>query len=176
MTVSAVYRVRQFFNALLARVSPDDLREADAVLPPGAQKLFRTMSVPDQRHSLAVMRTLRRQGRAEPDLVAAALLHDVGKSGAWLTPIHRTVIVLSKHLAPRFLAWLARGEPRLKSWRRPFVVHRQHPGLGAQRAEQAGCSPLTVSLIRRHQDPIGHAPINQEEELLAALQHADAAN
>ena len=44
------------------------------------------MSVSDQRHSLNVMRTLRRQGHTEPDLLAAALLHDVGKSAAWLTP------------------------------------------------------------------------------------------
>jgi hypothetical protein len=172
--LSAVYRVRQFVSAVLARVSPDDLREADEVLPPGAQKLFRRMSVPDQHHSLRVMRTLRKQGHRESDLLAAALLHDVAKSAARIHPWHRAVIVLSKRFAPGILRWLTNGEPT--DWRKPFVIHRQHPDIGAQWAEQTGCSPLTVSLIRRHQEPLDHTPRNQEDKLLAALQQADGIN
>jgi len=172
--VSATYRVRQFASALLARVSPDDLREADEVLPSDAQKLFRRMSVSDQRHSLNVMRTLRRQGHTEPDALAAALLHDAGKSATRLYPWHRAIIVLSTRFAPSVLAWLTRGEPR--GWRRPFVIHRQHTEIGAEWAAQAGCSPLTVSLIRRHQEPLRRAPQDEEERLLVALQRADGVN
>jgi hypothetical protein len=170
----ALYRVRQFASALLARVSPDDLREADEVLAPDAQKLFRRMSVSDQCHSLNVMHTLRRQGQTTPDVLAAALLHDVGKSAARLYPWHRAIIVLSARFAPGVLAWLTRGEPR--GWRRPFVIHRQHTEMGAEWAAQAGCSPLTVSLIRRHQEPLRHAPQDEEERLLVALQRADGVN
>ena len=172
--MSATYRVRQFASALLARVSPDDLREADEVLPPDAQKLFRQMSVSDQRHSLNVMRTLRRQGHAEPGLLEAALLHDVGKSAARIYPWHRASIVLTAHFAPGLFAWLTSGEPR--GWRGPFVVHRQHTEIGAEWATQAGCSPLTVSLIRRHQEPLRRAPQDEEERLLVALQRADGVN
>lgn len=171
---ATVYRVRQFVNALLARVSPDDLREADEVLPPGARKVFRRMGVPDQRHSLAVMRTLRRQGHTENELLSAALLHDAGKSAAWLTPLHRTIIVLCKRCTPGVLAWLASGEPN--GWRKPFVIHRQHPEISAQWAAGARCSALTVSLIRRHQEPLRHEPQNEEERLLVALQRADGIN
>ena len=170
----ALYRVRQFASALLAHVSPDDLREADEVLAPDAQKLFRRMSVSDQRHSLNVMRTLRRQGYTEPKFLAAALLHDVGKSAAWIAPWHRAIMVLTKRFAPGMLAWLASGEPR--GWRRPFVIHRQHTEIGAEWAAQAGCSALTVSLIRRHQEPLRHAPQDEEERLLVALQRADGVN
>jgi hypothetical protein len=172
--VSATYRVRQFASALLARVSPDDLLEADEVLPPDAQKLFRRMSASDQRHSLNVMRTLRRQGHTEPGLLEAALLHDVGKSAARIYPWHRAIIVLSAHFAPGLLAGLVSGEQR--GWRRPFVVHRQHTEIGAEWVAQAGCSPLTVSLIRRHQEPLRCAPQDEEERLLVALQVADGAN
>ena len=172
--MSATYRVRQFASALLARVSPDDLREADEVLPPDAQKLLRRMSVSDQRHSLNVMRTLRRQGHTEPDVLAAALLHDVGKSAAWIPPWHRAIIVLTQRFAPGVLAWLTRGEPR--GWRCPFVVHRQHTEIGAEWAAQAGCSALTVSLIRRHQEPLRCAPQDEQERLLVALQRADGVN
>lgn len=171
---AAAYRVHQFVSALLARVSPDDLREADEILPPDAQRLFRRMNVADQRHSLNVMRTLRRQGYAEPDLLAAALLHDVGKSAARIAPWHRALIVLSSRFAPGVLARLAGGEPH--GWRRPFVIHRQHAELGARWATLAGCTLLTTSLIRRHQEPLRRAPLDEEEHLLVALQRADRVN
>jgi hypothetical protein len=173
---AAIYRVRQFVNAALARVSPEELREAGEVLPPGAQELFRKMSIPDQRHSLNVMRTLRRAGHAQADLLAAALLHDAGKSAVKIHPWHRAVIVLSKRFAPGLLTWLTGDELRREAWRKPFVVHRAHPEIGADWAARAGCSPLTVSLIRRHQEPLRRAPQNEEERLLVALQRADAIN
>jgi putative nucleotidyltransferase with HDIG domain len=172
--VAAVYRVRQFVSALLARVSPEEWREAVELLPTGAQGLFHKMSIPDQRHSLNVMRTLRRAGHSEADLLAAALLHDVGKSAAQIHSWHRAIIVLSKRFAPGLLAWLTHGEPH--GVRRPFVIHRQHMEIGAQWAEQAGCSPLTVSLIRRHQELLHREPVGDEERLLVALQHADGIN
>jgi len=171
---SAAYRVRQFVSALLARVSPDDLREADKILPPPARELFRRMSVPDQRHALNVKRTLRDEGHTEPDLLAAALLHDVGKSSAQIHSWHRAIIVLSKRFAPGALLWLTSGAPR--GWRRPFVIHRQHAELGAEWAAQAGCSALTISLIRRHQESLHRAPREKEEQLLIALQRADGSN
>jgi hypothetical protein len=171
---AALYRVRQFVSALLARVSSDDLREADEILPPAAQELFRRMSVPDQRHALNVTRTLRDEGHAKPDLLAAALLHDVAKSAARIHSWHRAIIVLSRRFAPGVLVWLTGGEPR--GWRRPFVIHRQHAELGAEWAAQAGCSAMTVSLIRRHQESLGREPLNEEERLLITLQRADNAN
>lgn len=165
-------------SALLAHVSPQDLDEADELLPPPAQALFRRMGAPDQQHALNVMRALRRDGSAEPDLLAAALLHDVAKSAAQIRPWHRAIVVLSKRFAPRALEWLTAGEPR--GWRRPFVVHARHAAMGAEWAAQAGCSALTVSLIRRHQEPLRReplrcAPSGEEEQLLVALQRADGA-
>ena len=171
--MSAIYRVRQFVSALLAHVSPEDVQKADELLPAPAQELFRRMGAADQQHALHVMQALRRDGSAEPDLLAAALLHDVGKSAAQIHPWHRAIIVLSKHFAPRFLEWLTNGEPR--GWRRPFVVHARHDEMSAEWAAQAGCSALTVSLIRRHQEPMRRAPSGEEERLLVALQRADSA-
>lgn len=170
----AAYRVRQFFGslaALLARVSEDDLRQADAHLPPQARLLFRRMSAADQRHSLAVMRALQRAGQAQPALLAAALLHDVGKSAAWLTPVHRAIIVLLGRFWPAALGWLSR-EPA-SGWRRSFVVQRTHAELGAQWAEQAGCQPASVTLIRRHQEPPPACPRDELEAWLVQLQAAD---
>ncbi len=175
--------MRQFFAALSARVSQDDLRQADAHLPPEARRLFRKMSAADQRHSLAVMRALEGAGHTHPALLTAALLHDAGKSAARLTPVHRAVIVLLGRFWPAALEWLARelpgGDSSLANpvpgkinWRWPFIVHRCHPGLGAQWAKQAGCDASSVALIRRHQELVTE-PRDEFEQLLVQLQQAD---
>jgi hypothetical protein len=65
---------------------------------------------------------------------------------------------------------------RASWWRRPFVVHARHPAIGADWAKSAGCEPLAVSLIARHQDILSRASTQTEEELLAALQWADNSN
>ncbi len=60
-------------------------------------------------------------------------------------------------------------------WRRPFVVHAQHPAIGAAWAQEAKCDPLAVRLIASHQDELGDES-TEENELLVALQWADNLN
>ncbi len=135
------------------------------------------MSPRDQRHSLNVAQTLAASGHDQPDLLAAALLHDVAKSvqpGKRLRLRHRIVIVLLNALNPQWVSRLASDDPG--SWRYPFYVHLNHPAMGAVLVEEAGCSPLTVELVRRHQAKLTAPPVGQVEELLALLQSADDAN
>jgi hypothetical protein len=56
------------------------------------------------------------------------------------------------------------------------VVHAHHPAIGAAWAEEAGCEPLAVRLIARHQEALASEPIGEVEKLLAALQWADDLN
>jgi hypothetical protein len=183
------YRVGQFLQALTAGVPEAEVEQAIRILPPRAQRLFRHQAVQDQRHAMAVYHALRQAGHKNPQLLAAGLLHDAGKAAARIPAWQRAVIVLLERFAPRLLAWLSQEEPQgcvpslskgcvlslPKDWRRPFVIHARHPQAGARWAEEAGCSPLTVALIRRHQDQlIGCSPLAvEEDQLLAALQAAD---
>lgn len=173
--MSAVYRVRQFLWAAGAWVRPEPVEAAvlDRYLPPLAVELFQAMPRYDQRHALTVFHTLQQQGHTEPDVLAAALLHDVGKSvpqGKGLRLWHRVAAVLLRTFWPGSLEQLAQDEPG--SWRRPFFVQQHHATLGAELAQQAGCSPTTVDLIRCHEDPAGQ----RDNLLLAALQAADSKN
>ena len=163
------YRTRQFWNALL---SPRKRVETEALLPhlpPSQIILFRRMQSSEQTHAHQVLERLKASGQTDPDLLAAALLHDVGKILVPLSLPDRVVIVLGK----RFFRRRARrwSEGTLSRLRRPFVVAAHHPGWGADLAEQAGASSRTVDLIRRHQD-ISSA----DNPLLAALQSADDEN
>jgi hypothetical protein len=191
------YRVGQFLRALTAQVSEEEVEQAVCILTPEARALFRCQAAQDQRHALVVYHALRQAGHTTPQLRAAALLHDVGKAAARLPAWQRATIVLLEHFAPRLLAHLSQGEPQAralslpkepalpprvlvavslpKGWRRPFVVHARHPEVGSRWAQEAGCSPLTVALIRRHQDRLTGCQ-TEEDQLLAVLQAADNLN
>lgn len=131
------------------------------------------MQPSEQAHSLHIYHQLRCQGVQDPDLLVAALLHDVGKSCSPLSIWERSLIVIAKALLPhRFARWGA-GKP--EGWRRPFVVAEQHPAWGAEMAAAAGAPPLAVSLIRRHAEkiPSSKLPLNCEDQLLELLQRVD---
>ena len=140
--------------------------------------LFLCLQPSEQAHSLWIYRRLIQQNDVDPDLLAAALLHDVGKICYPLHLWERVAIVLGKAwFLERVKGW-GRAAPR--GWKRPFVVAEQHPAWGAELAAQADASPLAVALIRRHQDVIDPVPmppsgenVSLEERLLSRLQSLD---
>jgi hypothetical protein len=170
------YRTRQFWLALWTHPAALDLTPARAVLTPALAALFARLQPSEQAHSLAVLRKLQAQDETHPDLLAAALLHDVGKSCAPLQAWERVMVVLARALVPglarRWGQVEARHIWRQYAWRRPFIVAEQHPAWGAELAAQAGASARLQALIRRHQDPPG-ASDSLEDDLLRRLQSAD---
>ncbi len=124
-----------------------------AALPAAAAEAFRRLPTHDQAHLCRVYRTLRRDGVDDPELLAAALLHDLGKideSGGHVRLPDRVARVLLRRLAPRLLQRLAR--PDAPSWRRGLTLAVHHPALGAARAAALGCSARTCWLIEHHED------------------------
>jgi hypothetical protein len=173
----ALYRVRQFLSSLWLHITPDEQSELSRWLLPQAVALFRQMTLRDQRHSLDVLQRVQQAAPDQPDLLAAALLHDVAKTAQSARRVrlyHRVLAVLMEAVRPGWVQQIARDDP--SSWRYPFYLHLHHPEFSARLAEQAGCSPLTVELIRRHQHKLQHAPVNETERLLALLQTADDAS
>jgi len=128
----------------------------------------------DRRHAAGVARALLARGHREPELVAAALLHDVGKTvggPARLRLWHRVTVVLLRAVSPGLLSRLGR-DGRAGSWRAAFYVQLHHATIGARLAEQAGCPSRTVELIRSHEDRVAAA----RDPQLAALQAVDDQN
>lgn len=173
--MSVVYRVQQFYRAVVAWFRSGEVEEArlSRYLSPQGVDLFRAMPRYDQQHALRVYRTLQRQGHEEPDLLAAAWLHDVGKAAPGSGGVrlwHRVAVVLMRGFRPGLLEQI--GRDKREGWRRPFYVQEHHAAIGAELALQAGCSAATVDLIRRHED----SPSQADDPLLTALRAADGAN
>lgn len=172
----ACYRSSQFFKAVGAKVTKEDRALVESVLATPAQRaLFDRMSAADQHHAVDMLRTLRAERYDHPALMQAALLHDVAKSEAGITVFHRVAVVLLQAFRPAWLAWLVRDpEPTCDNpWRRPFARYVEHPTVGAFWAEEAGCLPMAVYLIRQHQSPVSPSSDAVEDQLLRLLQAAD---
>lgn len=168
------YRVRQFWQAICAAPTAEDLQQARELLAHPLMDLFTRMQPSEQAHSLRLYHQLRAQAESDPDLLVAALLHDAGKSRHPLRVWERVAIVLLSALSSKLVAqW---GQGAADGWRRPFVVATQHPNWGAEMAAQAGASPLAVALIRRHQERLPGPDRSVEDRLLAKLQLFDDHN
>lgn len=158
------HRVRQFVRHLRARVGEDERAFVRRTLPAGAVTLFESMPIADQRHGLDVAEQLLLRGIVDPDLLAAALLHDAAK-GHRMRLWHRVSGVLLEAGAPRLLRRLASSHP--DSWRYPFHLHLHHGPMSAEAARAVGCSERCAAFIRG---------ISPEMSLQAALMAADEAS
>jgi hypothetical protein len=164
-----VHRTRQFWNAL-----PGHSRrvESEALLRhliPAQVVLFRRMQPSEQAHAWQLLERLKAAGQTNPDLLTAALLHDVGKILVPLSLPDRVIVVVCKRFfRQRAMRW-SEGTPN--RFRRLFIVAEHHPEWGADLAGQAGTSSRSVDLIHHHQDPPA-----LDDPLMAALQAADDEN
>ena len=163
--MSALHLARRFVGALDPR-GPDAAGEAWATghLVPGEAALWERMSGPDRRHALGVARAVvtglgDTVGRP---VVAAALLHDVGKVEARLGTFARV---------PATLVGLVAGPERARRWRGRVGTYLRHDAVGAGLLVAAGSDPLTVAWAREHHLPV--ASWTLDPVLASALRAAD---
>lgn len=173
-----VYRLQQVWLGVTARPLPSEAWQQIApCLTEAEQELFGRFSARDQRHSYRVWQMLREAGHNDSRLLAAALLHDVGKTQVRLSLLERSLAVLAEALFPDLTA--AWGRPNGRAWQRPFRVRACHAAWGAEMAREAGSDPVTVALIRHHQDDLAAGESSFEPAVaqrLRLLQWADDRN
>ena len=143
-TWNAGVRAVRGIHPRLAR--PDDAW-AERHLVGGERELYRSMDPRERDHGVRVARTLvRRTPDADPTLVRAALLHDVGKSVRRYAVYERILV----HLLPGPV-------PPPDPPRRGVVGARQvaahHPAYGAAMLRAAGAPERLVDLVARHHAP-----------------------
>jgi hypothetical protein len=143
------YRARQFWHTLTGKLSHRNWEEVRSALAPDLLALFTEMSDPEQTHGFRVYRRLKVEGYQDPDLLAAALLHDVGKNRSPLTVWERVWIVIASPIFSQ--SSKPNTSPAQGEDRNPMTVAKRHPAWGAEMALQRGASSITAWLIRNHE-------------------------
>lgn len=119
----------------------------------GEQALWNRMSAADRRHSIGVARRVVRllgHDEASREVVAAALLHDVGKLESDLGTVRRVLATIAVAIAGREAAdaWI-----ETSGVTRRFGLYAAHPRIGGDMLEMAGSDELTHTWAREHHLP-----------------------
>jgi hypothetical protein len=160
-----LHLVRRFLGSLWpGGPSTADEAWARGWLLAGEVELWGRMSGVDRRHAVGVARrTVEVLGDgASRAVVAAALLHDVGKIDAGLGTVRRSVVTAASLLVGRDR--LARGSGRVGRYFR-------HDAIGAELLRAAGSDPLTMTWAREHH--LGAERWTLPPEVAYALKSAD---
>jgi hypothetical protein len=145
--------IKRFLGSLWP-VGPGRSAEAwvGSVLNEREHTLWRRMSRADRRHAAGVARRVEQTlgAGATPPVLAAALLHDVGKVSAGLGTYGRVVATVAGAATGRTMAetW-TQG----RGFTRRVGLYLRHPEVGADMLAMAGSDPLTVTWGREHHLP-----------------------
>jgi hypothetical protein len=152
--IKAAHLTRRFFGSLWPiRLKREDADWAAEHLLASEQELWALMSDSDRRHAISVARRVSAALglRADRPVLAAALLHDVGKAASELGILGRVVATLAGLVArDRAQAWSS-----ATGIKRRIALYLSHPELGAGQLARAGSDPLTVAWAREHHLPEG---------------------
>jgi hypothetical protein len=168
---TTAHLTRRFFGSL----RPGGPRRADdewarEQLLPTEAALWVRMRGADRRHAVGVAREVERSLGVEATrpVLAAALLHDVGKIEAGLGVYGRVVATICGLIAGREVA---RDWTRSRGFTRRVGLYLLHPDLGGDLLGMAGSDPLTETWAREHHRPRDQWTI--DPHIAAALKDAD---
>lgn len=162
---------KRFFGSFGKQsIGDDDQHWVDSQLIDGERLLWLKMSSPDQRHACSVARRVVELlgERATRPVVAAALMHDVGKTATPIGTFGRVFATLAGSAASptQVEQWASE-----RGWLGRAGRYLMHNEIGAEMLEEAGSDPLTIAWAREHE--LKHTEWTLPSEISDALWRAD---
>lgn len=139
--------VSRFFGSLRPRsLGPDDLALVRDALTPAELACWERLGAADRVESVTTARAAARElgPSADQRWIAAALLHDVGKTETALGPFRR---------AGATAVAMVLGERRVRGWDNAIGRYVDHDERGARLLEQAGARREAVEWAAIHHRP-----------------------
>lgn len=181
--IKLLNRVTQFIRAITATIAPTDELFLVDYLTPAEQRLFRQMSVPDQRHSYNVAYSAQQLAKRSSGLrlrllTRAALLHDVGRTNNQISTADKVLAVLISAAFPvGARQWADNRQPRcnyciLARFHHALFVYYHHGAIGAQRLQELGSETEIITMVARHHQLVAA----DDSAEIAFLRQADQMN
>lgn len=153
--------IKRIANSWGKRMSPEDLALIDFYLDDSGKFLFSQMSKIDQQHTITVAKEIMAKAATTKEnieikiLVAAALLHDIGKVEGDFSFLSRIMVGFIRRVKPALRGKLAMRYPATfwERFRYGLYVDLVHPARGAHMARIFGLEKGIVEIIRHHHDP-----------------------
>ncbi|MHC6178277.1 HD domain-containing protein [Clostridium sp. JNZ X4-2] len=144
----ALYRIKQFYWALTAKISKDDVNFTNYILNIKELKLFNKLSVQEQKHSVKVAYDVQnicnnKYERVNTNLLLkAALLHDIGKIYSRLNIIDKSIMVLGDKFS--------RGRLKKFSNNKKINIYYNHAILGKELLRKIETDDRLLYLVENH--------------------------
>lgn len=140
-------RVKRFFRAMNAKIEQSDIEIIDKYLSTKHKKVFYSMSLIDQRHSLDVAITLLNSDRDFNDnTVRLALLHDIGKQVQPFYLLERVAVVVFPRKSLKQNPYPYQKSLLKKAWQLKYF----HPEYGFNIAKDNNFEPDLTEMIKYH--------------------------
>lgn len=146
-----IYRIKQFIQAISAKMAVEDIEFVKSYLSKKEQELFFQLKIYEQSHSLRVAKNMIKEDGSlnaedKRERIRIGLLHDIGKIKYPLNPIEKSIIVV--------LDKITGG--RISKARRLKIVkcYYEHPQLGYELLSEIGGYEVEfLQAIKNHHEP-----------------------
>ena len=147
------YRVGQFFKAITAKVTEDDIIFINNYLSDKEKELFFKLKVYDQKHCIDVAKDIKIYFQknniknedlsiVKNDLIKAGLLHDIGKIKKNLNPIQKSILVI--------LDKFSKGKLKNLDNIKAIDIYYNHDKEGYKLLKENNYSKEFLNLVRNH--------------------------
>lgn len=139
-------RIKQFLLGIFSRLNSEDLDYINGKLDNDIRGIFADLSGYEKKHSVltakAIEKYLEDNNKVDPDLVKAALLHDIGKTRYHLNIIQKSVLVIFDYIT---------GEKIKKySGNKSIHIFYNHGEIGYDILKSMGYNDRILSIVRNH--------------------------